>query len=389
MPRITFTLDETEFDLNFDENSGSALADVIVSSPAGAEIVASKAADEYCTRYSSDARYSDSDEFVQEVAEAFIEGGIEGVEEHLELRYDGASEEESRVRKSIEEKFEALDEEFDDITLEISNLHGIEIDAEQLKEAFVEAATEKAIDDDTSEVMEMISPSNTITLAYIPGHAALAIDDHVIQGYTERLSQLERLIPNQSLATFFSWCNIPKDEWLAYLAEREIDVVNPMNSSEVADLPSYVQDYAVENGRKWAEFTWETSPDRPRVKIEQVAEILENSWSALLPTFFLRMDLKDFLKLDLSRPVTMSPGQKGTVGMFGLHDFINGSGHVVGAFDQPVTLPPDGRWFLSEKGRRYGVDSVYGIVPSYLTAKPSQDPAPAEEMGLEASSPAP
>lgn len=389
MPQITFTLDDIEFDLAFEGADGAALAQAIVSSPAGAELVESKTAGEYCTRYSSDSRYSDSDDFVHEIAEAYIGGGMEAVEEHLDLRYDSGAEEERRVRSSMESKFERLDDEFDEITLEISNMHGVNIDAEQLREAFVEAAVDKLIDEDTSEVKDMISSSNTITLAYIPGHADLSIDDYVIQGYTEHLGQLERLIPNQSLAAFFSMCNVPKAEWLAYLAGREIDVIDPSRSADFKHLPEYLRDRAIENGKKWADFTWETDPERPRVKIQDVAEILENSWSACLPTFFLRMDLEDFLKLDLARPITMSPGREGTVGQFGLHDFINGSGHVLGAFDKPVTLPPDGRWYLSEKGKRYGVESVYSMVTSYLTAKPSQDPAPTEDLDIVATSPSP
>jgi hypothetical protein len=89
--------------------------------------------------------------------------------------------------------------------------------------------------------------------------------------------------------------------------------------------------------------------------MESLREIVENcGGSADIPCFVMRAKIADILAGKFDGPVLAEGG------LIGLHDFMNGAGHLLKT-DAPVLLDPaTGSWSARIAG--YSVDDVYGMV---------------------------
>jgi len=308
-----------------------------------------------------------SEELANEVFARFVEGGLEAAEDHIRdhLDLDYAAD---QLRGEILRRLAHYEDELSELMADDPILAALV--AYDLEETVIGAIADRVMEQDTSRPLDAIGRGAEVLVAYVPGLPTdLGIEDQNIQALADPNLPLSiAMLPGPAYRSFFEFINLPKETWLSHVEAVHgvrLDVDNGGNDQLKASDASRL-------AREWQAADWPVDPSRPSlVELGMVQDIIDNSYELTLPTLFIKVPLRRFIEnVDLGRPLTLSPGRKGNVGEFGLHQFIHGAGHVEGVITQPITIQPGkGRWLASEhpKGTLVGMRRTYDPVESHLS----------------------
>lgn len=101
-------------------------------------------------------------------------------------------------------------------------------------------------------------------------------------------------------------------------------------------------------------------------RVEKLIEVIDNSYSCVVPTVFAKVRLRSLLLRDITQPFSLSVAQ------VGLHDFVNGAGYFETA--KNTVIQPNDFSYTIGKPYRYGVDEVYGFSGHAVCAEIIQMP---------------
>ncbi|SOC26440.1 hypothetical protein [Thalassospira xiamenensis] len=254
---------------------------------------------------------------------------------------------------------------FTDVVFEDAGYSNRDIDnLEALDEIMQEKFAEALAEADDSSPLDLIRSHDEVEICYIPESGKYAIDD-IQTSYNSVCSSSVDILPDENFAralAFFGWT---ADEFKAAVKEATGDdlAAQPL-IEDFEDGDQRFVDYRFRQATELAEM-WknlETVNVRP-VKLlnyDKLTEVLDNATYGGVPVFACRIKVEQLINHDWSKDMRITGG-----GEVGLHDFGNGSGHIVDWLGTELVLPPvPGDWRVTE-GNSYGIDGVYGIVHSY------------------------
>ncbi|MFC4236348.1 hypothetical protein ACFOY8_14175 [Thalassospira xianhensis] len=272
---------------------------------------------------------------------------------------------------------------FEDAGYSNRDIDNLDVLDEIMQEKFAEALAEA----DDSSPLDLIRSRDEVEICYIPEGGKYAIDD-IQTSYTSVCSSSVDVRPDENFArvlAFFGWT---AEEFKAAVKEATGDdlAAQPL-IEDFEDGDQRFADYRFRQATELAEM-WknlETNNVRP-VKLlnyDKLTEVLDNATYGGVPVFACRIKVEQLIKHDWSKDMRITGG-----GEVGLHDFCNGSGHIVDWAGTEFILPPvPGDWRVTE-GNSYGIDGVYGIVHSYhrvdieaVEPKPDVEPEVPELAG--------
>lgn len=155
------------------------------------------------------------------------------------------------------------------------------------------------------------------------------------------------VVPDDTFAGLLNAANLSADAYLKYVkGDFGIDLTD---SSQCPHAP------------EWAALAEAVAarPGPPAITAGDLVEVLDNAYINCVPVFVADIPVRAWLE--------MAPGQDILVkgGQIGLHDFVNGSGHLVDA-RSPIHLSADpNRWHF--EGNR--VNRIYDLVSRAYTAE--------------------
>lgn len=220
-----------------------------------------------------------------------------------------------------------------------------------------------------------------ILISYVPGLAGRSVEDCMTR-HSDCVSSAETVYCTEPLQAFFSLVNVSKRDWLAwYKAQKDVQLDEPYNdrSDEVRRAAS------------WTEASWPVNfPDEPCIpppalwgaletepllSLDEIYAILDNATYESTPCLTIAVTEEALRKHDFSQPAIVTPvtwKDSGTIrttaGFVGLHNFVNGSGHVE-TLSKAVAVPAGVEHWIAPEATGYGFDSVYGMVGGYYQAK--------------------
>lgn len=220
-----------------------------------------------------------------------------------------------------------------------------------------------------------------ILISYVPGLAGRSVEDCMTR-HSDCVSSAETIYCTEPLQSFFSLVNVSKRDWLAwYKAEKDVQLDEPYNdrSDEVRRAAS------------WKEASWPVRlPDEPCIpppalwgaletepllSLAEIYAVLDNATYESTPCLTIAVSEEALRRHDFSQPPIVTPVSwsdggtiRSTAGFVGLHNFVNGSGHVE-TLSKPVAIPAGIEDWIASEGTGEGFDSVYGMVGSYYQAK--------------------
>lgn len=232
---------------------------------------------------------------------------------------------------------------------------------------------ERAIDSRTA--------GGRILISSVPGLAGRSVEDCMTR-HSDCVSSAETVYCTEPLQAFFGLVNVSKRDWLAwYKTEKDVQLDEPYNdrSDEIRRAAS------------WKEASWPVRfPDEPCIppsalwgaletepllSLNEIYAILDNATYESTPCLTIAVSEETLRKHDFSQPAIVTPvtwNDSGTIrttaGFVGLHNFVNGSGHVE-TLSRAVDIPAGIENWVASEATGYGFDSVYGMVGGFYHAK--------------------
>ncbi|MFK5951299.1 MAG: hypothetical protein QM500_21295 [Methylococcales bacterium] len=97
-------------------------------------------------------------------------------------------------------------------------------------------------------------------------------------------------------------------------------------------------------------------------KEDDLVSIMENTNGYSTATYAAKINAKDFILRDRDQPMILEDG------VVGLHDFVNGSGHMVN-IQNPIEIPSNAECWNVDGDMGYGIDAVHGFSDSAWTTE--------------------
>ena len=170
---------------------------------------------------------------------------------------------------------------------------------------------------------------------------------------------IEDVIPSKGLANLLKWANLS--------TYHLIDAAKGRNERQGEKLSERLKGFEVNKDYS-----------RPQMlSAEELIDIIENSTCNSVPVVHCEVDVDALLKLD-PRQAFALPLRGGRMHV-GLHDFMDGAGHMDCYFGTPV-VPSMALGFAWPGRWRYGINTVYGIVKHPFNCRPQAVGAPQREL---------
>lgn len=266
--------------------------------------------------------YDDSDGLIQEAFQVF--GDPDAIASQLE-----------KIAAELGVELEPSDEGYDDLS------------------DWVLGQMESAIDNaDRSTPLDLINRMNPIRMFYRarPEGASPCLDDSVVT-FDSHSSAADEVIPDENFMAFLQLINVAVHHYIAAVKTlRGVDLLDPNQCGRA---------------RQWAAAAVGNEPADlmrpPVVSPETAVVIVENSYTCCNPVLVLDMPVRVLMK--------MTPGSQLLVkgGQVGLHDFINGAGHITEP-GKPIRVPANLKLWGLEDGR---INSVYDCLGRAYAAEVS------------------
>lgn len=259
---------------------------------------------------------------------------------------------------------------------------------EYLKEYLVRAVAEASYGEPTNLLKRC---EGAVEFSYTPGWGVMSdgsvgyLDD-VMTSHQGPAAYVDSVIWDRHMASVFNLFNVSPDEFLIYLRHTyfacadgepcpEVDAIEEAMKGEFRDAVKF-------------------DPSRPSLcSPKDMAEIIDNASYGGVPCVTGKIRISDLYRWDEDRPAVITNDNHCYV-MAGIHDPINGSGHLEG-FRGDFVLPAGSllQCRLSgaegyppgEKPRHYGTDTVYGFASWRIRLE--QAPAPTQQPESEGPTP--
>lgn len=197
---------------------------------------------------------------------------------------------------------------------------------------------------DTTSMGDLIGGDHYVV--WVPGLSRSGLEDILVMA-DSNTGDAFNIIPDENFAEFLTIANVSSDEWIAFIEST--------TGESLADSRP--------GAEAWAQFSVEKAdPQAPaRIDVKNVLEILENTNGHGVTALAVKMNINDIVSLRPGDTVQIKGGQ------FGIHDYINGSGHVDDVLLSPLTIKynPE-EWIVDRANQggvyRYGFNSVYDMV---------------------------
>jgi hypothetical protein len=224
------------------------------------------------------------------------------------------------------------------------------LDIEEATAAVIEAIW-------VQEIVQNGVPKSLFTgFTWVPGwdgeclDVALATLTLVSKRYRSGL--LEHLLPCQGVKNL-----------LASVGQSPNQVMSYVRQKYPADVADWFAD--VLEGSNCLALTSE----EPALSAKDLVSIIEDGGSTMaLPVVYAEVNVRALLSLDPRQPIDLSL-DNGKGHCRGLHDPVNGSGHV-DVFKGPAVMPPMSLGFAGERQLGYDIHATYDWVRSHLRCTP-------------------
>ena len=377
----------------FKADSHHSIASKFISHTAVKEKLTKIANDFYYAAYPDPDQGGASDTLINKIAGAYLEGGIDKVQEVIfdeelfqstsdTIFYSGNSNFSDDISTNFYEaylqKFGLTDSQ------ELSHLRNL-ID-DYVRDEVVQLME----DGDTSVFTDLFSSHDTIRLSYIEGRGQYGCIDDISTHHNDVCSESTTILADINTMLLFKLLNVSPLKFVDYMREeRNVDLLNPEISDSLTETSK--KSYR-ENAQAWrficaidgGEYIednfdypyWLSSDDeqvtlaslvrqthddtrKPVVSMKDLVTILDNSSYGGVGTLYFRVNVKSLLKGELDNQFLAKGGQ------IGLHDFINGSGYLSDVTNE-VLIDPSSGSITTDDSFGYAPESVYGFVQSYL-----------------------
>jgi hypothetical protein len=302
-----------------------------------------------------------SEEWAKKLFNVFQKGGKEAVEDMLIENTDQNDDHFYAFQEVLKNPdWDELKESLESV---LQNAFTDETDiADKINDLMTEHMVELIAKRDDSVPLDALSPYLEVELCYIPGYGeSNGLEDMWI---TNRgvCSSATDVIPDNNLANFLRFVNVSSDEY-----------IHAAFKQSQANLQDVSED--------WKTFSVKADLSKPAlISAEDVVEILDNATYGGVPVIAFRTNLKSLIEQDFSADRVMkleTASGADAVAQIGIHDFINGSGHLATFKESEITLPANLDDLACTQGNGwYGIESVYGLMHSYMTADVTTAPAP-------------
>jgi len=195
--------------------------------------------------------------------------------------------------------------------------------------------------EDTSEIADILDYETMMVWA--PTHGIQHMVDAMVQCDAVTGSAY-RVVPDDPFANWLWQMNISSEEWIEHMAAQGCDL---LDGEEVGGL-------------SWDHFKVDKRlpGQHAIVELDDVAEILDNCNGYGNPVLAINMNLKALLDVAPGQTIRVKGGQ------FGLHDYMNGSGHVEDVLKTHLDIEMNPEDWSPDSASRYGIDAVYGLIRS-------------------------
>ncbi|AOG03342.1 hypothetical protein [Bosea sp. RAC05] len=386
MPKIHVEFNDTTVDIEV--KAGASLREAVtavIDAPEITAVLQSAVKDEYFEAYSNDG--SVNDDWNMRAAKAFIDHGLEGLEEWI------TEESDDNVDGRLHQAISAINDKPEISELIDAAIDGLK-DARRNKASDIRAMFDELIDDtladmlrasDKSKPLDLISARDDVLLSYVPGVSGLSTED-IHTNAIDSVHSAETVLLDERLIPFFKLINLAKDDFIAYCREQHgIDLTGRL----VADgVSSYRVEDDARRAELWKTASWTVDSDRPAlITPAEAFEVLENATYGGVPCLTVKVPLRWFIERDWSLGMTIEPHSlaKGSMvaGQIGIHNFVNGSGHTITNENTVIIPAGDRQEFVVSEKTGYGFDSAYGFVGWALKAGRFQDVPAAPEQKIE------
>lgn len=261
----------------------------------------------------------------------------------------------------------------------------------------------QALEDPLRQAIEQESGGNPLVLlercnglvefSYTPGwgvmpDGSIGYLDDVFTSHQSNCSQVDTLIWDRNLAPVFTLFNMAPQDFLDYLRESYF-VSTQASPKEKREAAAAIE--AAMQGEFLAAVAHD--PARPALCTPSTLRaIFDNASYGGVACLTGKIAIRDLYKWDEDRPAMISNDHHSWV-MAGIHDPINGSGHLEG-FQGDFLLPPGSllqcrlsgkEGYERGKPRNIGTDEVYGFANWRITLE--QAPAPVKQPEAEGMTP--
>lgn len=331
---------------------------------------------------------------------------------------------EGKIRDAVDALADEIVEagEYEDVEAHEIVDEFVEVIEDALRQVVLEAMQEQ----DNSTIDDCVPTHARTELIFVPDMNVLSADDVSVDFVGNYLSP-ETVVPNLGFLRMLQFLNISAADYIATAKQRIEDIREAEKANYEAQiaaeierraardaalaeeglpptdwsqrpLPVYEEHPDLDSDERWGQYwraiegvisgdttevgkldlpysynrdQWNAmvrkmsmGVDRARpaaLSMDRLREVMENcSGGVDVPCYVMKAKIADVLAGEFDGPVLASGG------LIGLHDFMNGAGHIVRP-DAPVLLDPAaGAW--SPKIWSYSVDSVYGFTHTAMDA---------------------
>jgi len=366
-----------------DEISTESLISTLAAHPAILEMAKDVGKGSFFSRYEPYNGVYDRSQLVP-VVDAYLRGGAEAVEEYLAERWANRPETayHETVKSDLESEMRAVaqliaeHERFDDAEDEITD---------GLTDALEEVCIDAMADADKSKITDLFGSQDKFEMSFGIDLDKLGVDDLHMYYSRQNWFAVDTLDPNANFMRMFKLMNISPSAFIEYIIEAH--GYDPREASLPEGVkPDDLQGRAIlEQANRWQAFSdvaydgivsRQTRDkfadrsgfdrycdelevegrtvhdlDRPAaMPMERLCVIIENAGGGGVPVYTARYEMKDILSGALDRPFIARNG------LIGIHDFINGSGHMENNKSEVLINPAVGGF------RTISINKVYDFV---------------------------
>jgi hypothetical protein len=199
---------------------------------------------------------------------------------------------------------------------------------------------------DTSSPLDALKGVD-ITVAYMPCFDRMKSGRMPVARYFSDEKDATTIAPDQVFRQFMSLTGVTKDQWIKAVSEKTGIQLDEPSSDTHGDKTI---------AREWKRTNW-TPAGKALMSAEQLFDAIDTSSHGFSPLIAIGLDAYRFVKRDWSKPMTISGG------IFGLHDFDNGTGDPL-RFEGSRTLMARPCQFIQPELQKFGLSISHGFTTS-------------------------
>lgn len=236
--------------------------------------------------------------------------------------------------------------------------------ADALEEALINDIAFRIESNDDSTPLDLLSSRiYEIRLTYLPGLRRTPYIEDCLISFNGIHNDPEAVVPDVNFLEFLDFARI-----------NPMDYYEQVLVPAFQDNPEKLHDYDAVKKTK----SYSRPPVVPLTGPDSVTEIIENAYRYANVVYAAKFQIKDFILRNRDEPMEVRGG------LFGLHDYINGAGHlIVLNKDVGLNLESDGRYWRPDGTMGYDIDKTYDFISKVWAAEFTQDLPNHMEHGID------